>query len=49
MAIKRLITEEQKKNLRDTAPIRAKAKADLNNNDIKELVIIMASRMGLLK
>lgn len=49
MAIKRLITEDQKKEIRDTAAIRAKQKADLNNNDIKDLVIIMARRMGLLK
>ena len=49
MAIKRLISEDQRKDVRDTAIVRAKKQVDLTDTDIRKLVVIMARKMGLLR
>jgi len=48
MAGKRLISEEQQKDLKDIANLKEKKHVDLTAQDIKKLVIVMAKRMGLL-
>ena len=49
MAGKRLLPEEQRKDLKDIVDLREKKLFDLTEEDIKKLVIVMAKRMGLLK
>ena len=49
MAGKRLISDEQLKDLKDIANLREKKHSDLTTEDIKKLIIVMAKRMGLLR
>lgn len=49
MAIKRLISEDQKKQINDTALLRQKKHVNLDAGDIKKLVIALAIKAGLLR
>lgn len=48
MSIKRLVSQDRKIEISKVSAIRAKKEVDIDANDIKKLVIIMAKKMGLL-
>lgn len=48
MTAKRLITLEQRKNLKDLKKYKGKNPDELSQQEIKELVILMAKKFGLL-
>lgn len=48
MSVKRLITPEQRKNLKDLKKYKGKNPDNLSQQEIKELIILMAKKFGLL-
>ena len=46
--VKRLISEKQRKNLKDLKKHKGKEDKDLSDADIRELVILLAKKAGLL-
>ena len=48
MTVKRLITEKQRNILKDLKKHKGKSDNDLSDTDIKELVILLAKKAGIL-
>ena len=49
MAIKRVITEKQQNELKTLKRFKDKTVKNLNNRELKELVIIMARKLNIVR